>query len=76
VPLAQNSAIPLSEDIFALLGGSSHPFAAAKVIELYGDVEQFVTRFQTAAQRAVKAGVLPAGQVTDLVEEARARWPG
>lgn len=76
VPLAQNSAIPLSEDIFALLGGSSHPFAAAKVIELYGDVEQFVTRFQTAAQRAVEAGVLPAGQVTDLVEEARARWPG
>jgi len=75
VPLAQNSAIPLSEDIFALLGGSSRPFAADQVIEMYGDVEQFIKRFEAAAQRAVDASVLPAGHVADLVQEARARWP-
>jgi len=76
VPLAQNSAIPLAEDIFALLGGSSHPFAAEQVIEMYGDIEQFITRFEAAAQQAVDVGVLPAGHVAELVTEARERWPG
>jgi hypothetical protein len=37
VPLATNSAIPRSEGIFALLGGSCEPFAAEKVAALYGD---------------------------------------
>jgi hypothetical protein len=76
VPLAQNSAIPLAEDIFALLGGSSHPFAADQVIELYGDLEQFIARFEAAAEQAVDAGVLPVGHVVELVKEARTRWPG
>ncbi len=76
VPLAQNSAMPLSEDIFALLGGSSHPFAAEQVNEMYGDVEGFITRFEAAAQRAVDAGVVPAGHLAELVAEARERWPG
>jgi hypothetical protein len=76
VPLAQNSAIPLTEDIHALLGGSSHPFPAAKVMETYGDVDAFISRFEVAAERAVAAGVLPARDLAPLMAEARQRWPG
>ena len=42
---------------------------------MYGDVEEFITRFEAAAARAVEAGVLPVGHVAELVAEARERWP-
>ena len=39
VPIAQNSAIPVADDIFSLLYGSSVPFPAAKIRALYGDAD-------------------------------------
>jgi hypothetical protein len=75
VPLAQNSAIPLSKDIFAFLGGSSHPFSREKVHSLYGDRATFLARFREAADRAVAAGVLMPRDVAGLVAEAEEGWP-
>ncbi|MEO6397016.1 MAG: alpha/beta hydrolase domain-containing protein [Tepidiformaceae bacterium] len=74
VPLAQNSAIPLTEDIFAYLGGSSHAFSAEKMRSLYGDRETFLAKFETAARRAVAAGVLLPRDVAGLVAEAKESW--
>ena len=45
VPLAQNSAITLSEDIFEVLGGSSQPFSSSKLQALYGSRENFLWQF-------------------------------
>jgi len=75
VPLAQNSAIPLKDDIFAYLGGSSHPFSKEKIVALYGDKPTFLANFETAAQRAVSAGVLLPRDVPGLIAEASATWP-
>ena len=46
VPLAQNSAIPLADDVFAYLRGSSHPFTAEKLRALYGDKSSFLAKFR------------------------------
>jgi hypothetical protein len=75
VPLAQNSAIPLTDDIFAYLGGSSHAFPREKVHALYGNKEPFLARFEAAAQRAVAAGVLLPRDAAPLIAEAEAAWP-
>ncbi len=76
VPLATNSAVPLSGTIFALLEGSSHPFDEAKVRELYGNRDEFLARFEAAAETAVAEGVLLPRDVDRLVDEARSSWPG
>lgn len=75
VPLAVNSAIPLSDDIFAVLGGSSKPFPADKIKSLYGTSETFLGRFTVAAEAAVNAGVLRPAEVENLVAEAASLWP-
>ena len=75
VPVAQNSAIPLSNDIFAYLGGSSHPFAADEVRARYGDRTSFLHRFELAATAAVDAGVLRPREVRRLRSEAAVLWP-
>jgi hypothetical protein len=75
VPLAQNSAIPLSDDIFAYLGGSSHAFSRDKIHALYGDKTSFLAKFEAAAQGSVQAGVLLPRDVAPLVAEAAATWP-
>jgi hypothetical protein len=76
VPLAVNSSIPLSNDIFAHLGGSSHPFTAEKVRARYGDRASFLERFEAAARAAVDAGVLRPREVERLLAEAAGLWPG
>jgi hypothetical protein len=75
VPLAQNSAIPLTDDIFAYLGGSSHAFAREKIHALHGDKTAFLAKFETAAKRAVAAGVLLPRDVAPLIAEADETWP-
>ena len=75
VPLAQNSAIPLADDIFAYLGGSSHPFPKEKAQAMYGSKERFIEQFRAAAERAVDAGVLRPRDVAPLVAEAEESWP-
>jgi hypothetical protein len=75
VPLAQNSAVPLTPDIFAVLGGSSHPFSKEKIHALYADKSSFLAKFTAAANRAVSAGVLLPRDVAPLVAEAESNWP-
>jgi hypothetical protein len=75
VPLAQNSAIPLTPDIWAFLGGSSHPFSREKIHALYGDKASFLAQFEAAAQRSVAAGVLLPRDVPGLIAEAAETWP-
>jgi len=74
VPLAQNSAIPLADDVFAYLRGSSHPFTAEKLRALYGDKAAFLAKFEAAARRAVAAGVLLPRDVAPLAAEADESW--
>jgi len=74
VPIATDSAIPLAEDIYSILYGSSVPFSAEKQRELYGDVDTYVARFEEAARAAEKAGVLLPRDVPALVEEARSSF--
>lgn len=75
VPVAQNSAIPLTPDIYAYLGGSSHAFPAEKIRGLYGDKATFLAKFEEAANRAVAAGVLMPRDVAGLMTEAAENWP-
>ncbi len=75
VPLAQNSAIPLTDDIFAYLGGSSHAFSREKIQRLYGDKASFLAQFAAATERAVAAGVLLPRDAEPLLREAEATWP-
>ncbi len=74
-PLAQNSSIPLKEDIYAYLGGSSHPFTREKIHALYGDKASFLAKFEMAAEQAVTAGVLLPRDANALLEEAAATYP-
>ena len=73
-PLAQNSAIPRTDDIQAFLRGSCNSFNAEKLRALYGDKPTFMARFNAAAERAVAAGVLMPRDVAQLLEEANAGW--
>jgi hypothetical protein len=74
VPIAQNSAIPVADDIFSVLYGSSVPFSKPLLRELYGDAATFVARFEEAAHAAEKAGVLLSRDVGPLTDEAQASF--
>jgi hypothetical protein len=74
VPIATNSAIPRAPDIFAYLRGSWSPFSADKLRALYGDKVAFLTEFESAAKRAVEAGVLLPRDVAALVAEASSSY--
>jgi hypothetical protein len=69
-PVATNSSIPVSTDFSGSLRGSNRPFGAAKLDALYGSESQYLARFEAAAQRAVKAGVLLPRDVAPAIEEA------
>ncbi len=73
-PVAQNSAIPLGEDIYSMLWGSSHPFDAEKLDSLYADEEGYIARFTSAAHAAVDAGVLLPRDVDPAIAEARSEY--
>jgi hypothetical protein len=75
VPVARNSAIPLANDIFGVLYGSSVPFPVAELDRLYGDAATYLGRFEEAARAAEKAGVLLARDADALVGEARQSYP-
>jgi hypothetical protein len=69
-PVATNSSIPITNDFSGSLRGSNHPFERAKLDALYGDEAKYLARFDAAAQRAVKAGVLLPRDVAPACEEA------
>ena len=74
VPVATNSAIPRTPDIFAVLGGSSDPFGADDLVARYDDRAGFLARFEAAASAAVDAGVLLPRDEELLVAEAAESW--
>ncbi|MGB0112297.1 MAG: alpha/beta hydrolase domain-containing protein, partial [Ilumatobacteraceae bacterium] len=74
VPVAQNSAIPLGDDIYSMLWGSSHPFDSTTLDSLYGSEETYLERFTDAARSAVSAGVLLDRDVAALVDEAQREY--
>jgi len=69
-PVATNSAIPLAGDLAHLLRGSCRGFDAGTLDALYADEAAYRTRFEEAAQSAVRAGVLLPRDVGPAVEEA------
>jgi hypothetical protein len=73
-PVATNSSIPLTNDFSGRLRGSNHPFAAAKLDKLYGDEKKYLAKFEEAAQRAVKAGVMLARDLAPALEEAASEY--
>jgi hypothetical protein len=75
-PIAQNSAIPLADDIWSFLGGSCHPFPPDKLRELYGDQAAYLAKFKAAARAAEAQGVLLPRDAEALIEEARSTYPG
>ena len=76
VPLATNSAVPLTADIIAMLGGSCFAFDAEKIKSLYGNRATFIAQFEAAAENAIRNGVLRPRDLLALVAEAELNWPG
>ena len=74
VPVATNSAIPLGPGIYPLLQGSSHPFPASKLVELYGDESTYAAKVEQAARACEKAGVVLPRDVEPLIAEAIAEY--
>ena len=74
VPLAKNSAIPLSNDIFALLGGSCAPFSREQIMTLHGNKETFLSKFSSATDLAISAGALLPRNKKELLIEAGKTW--
>ena len=75
VPLACNSAVPLADDIYSVLYGSSTPFDAATIRERYADRDDYLRRFEEAARAVEKSGAVLARDVDELVREAREAFP-
>jgi hypothetical protein len=72
VPIAHNSAIPRTADIWGRLGGTCLPFPSAKLHDLYGDGAGYVARFEQAARAAEKLGVILPRDTDALTAETSA----
>lgn len=70
VPVAMNSAIPLSSTRGLLLRGSNKPFDTKELDALYRDEADYLAKFEQAARRAVQAGVMLPRDVAAAVTEA------
>ena len=76
VPIAHNSAIPLTPDFTSRLGGSSSPFPPEVLRALYASRADYLKRFEQAAREAEAAGaILPAGAETLIAEAAASGAP-
>ncbi len=75
VPVAHNSAIQKSPDVFARLVGSHEPFSAERLQELYPTPQDYFARVEKAARAAEADAVVLPRDVEPIVDEARAAWP-
>ena len=75
VPVAHNSAIQKSPDVFARLMGSHVPFSAERLDELYPTREEYLARFEEAVHAAEAASIILPREVAPLMEEARPTCP-
>ena len=75
VPLAHNSAIQQSPDVFARLMGFHEAFGVDKVRRLYGSRDAYLARYEEALRAAEAASVILPRDVDPLVAEAAAAFP-
>jgi hypothetical protein len=75
VPVAHNSAIQKSPDVFARLMGSHEPFSDERLHELYATREEYLARFEQATRAAEATSVILPRDVAALAEEARSTCP-
>jgi hypothetical protein len=75
VPIAHNSAIQKSPDVFARLVGYHEAFPPDKVRERYGSRSEYLARYENAVGQAEAASVILPRDVEPLLEEARSGWP-
>jgi Alpha/beta hydrolase domain len=74
VPLAHNSAIQRSPDIFARLVGSHRTFPVEQVRDLYGSRQAYLERYEKATRAAEAASVVLPRDVGPLLAEADAAF--
>ena len=75
VPLAHNSAIQQTPDVFARLLGFHEAFPDEKVRRLYGSRHAYLARYEGALRAAEAAAVVLPRDVDPLVAEASATFP-
>jgi Alpha/beta hydrolase domain len=75
VPLAHNSAIQQSPDVFSRLVGFHKAFPVEKVRELYGNRDTYLERYAKATQAAESAAVILPRDVDPLLDEAVTTLP-
>jgi hypothetical protein len=75
VPVAHNSAIQQTPDLFSRLLGYHEPFSVDKVMELYGNRSRYLELFADATRSAEAASVVLPRDVEPMIEEARANSP-
>jgi hypothetical protein len=75
VPLAHNSAIQRSPDVFARLIGSHEPFSVEEIRKRYGSRESYLARYGDATRAAEEAGVILPRDVEPMMEEAARAVP-
>ncbi len=75
VPVAHNSAIQQSPDVFARLVGYHESFPDEQVRELYGTRAAYLARYEAAARAAEAAGVILPRDVAPLLAEGADAFP-
>lgn len=77
VPAARVSGIGSEESVLAMLFGAVEPFDAATLGRLYpGGSQEYVERFTEALDRAIDAGFIVAADRQEILDLARASYPG
>jgi Alpha/beta hydrolase domain len=75
VPLAHNSAIQRTPDVFARLVGSYEVFTPEEVRRRSRTKEEYMARFEEAARAAVTAGIVLPRDMEPLLAEASEAFP-
>ena len=75
VPVAHNSAIQRTPDVFGRLVGSYEPFSVEKVRDLYGSRANYFALYREALRAAEAASVVLPRDVEPLLAEAKANVP-
>lgn len=73
-PVAVNSSTPVADDFAGRLRGSNRAFDAATLKSLYGDEEDYLSKFREASAAAVSAGVMLSRDVELAVAEAASEY--
>jgi hypothetical protein len=75
VPLAHNSAIQRTPDVFARLVGSHQDFPVDELSRRYGSRARYLAAFEEATRAAESASVILPRDVETLMAEAAATMP-